>query len=54
MSDNHGTVRELVWSDLCPWLILIRAVRIAVSPRVLLLAAARGCLPSPPVGAALD
>jgi hypothetical protein len=40
MSDSHGTVREVVWGDLCPWLILPRAVRIAMSPRVLLLAAA--------------
>jgi hypothetical protein len=40
MPDRHGTVREVVWSDICPWLILVSAARVAFSPRVLLLATA--------------
>jgi hypothetical protein len=39
MSDGRGTIREVVWRDLFPWLILFRTLRIAISLRILLLAA---------------
>jgi hypothetical protein len=38
--ENDGTLRAVVWSDLCPWLILFRSFRIAIDFRVLLLSAA--------------
>jgi len=40
MTDNHGSIPEVVWQDRCPWLILLRTPRIAISARVLLFAAA--------------
>lgn len=39
MSDDRSTIRGVVWEDLCPWLILLRTLRIAISARVILLAA---------------
>src|SRR5688500_15810636 len=39
MPDDRGTVREIVWQDLCPGLILTRVFRVALRLRVLLLAA---------------
>jgi hypothetical protein len=39
MADQPGKVREVAWSELFPWLMLIRTVRIALMARVLLLAA---------------
>ncbi|OHB81628.1 MAG: hypothetical protein A2W31_12270 [Planctomycetes bacterium RBG_16_64_10] len=39
MPDNPSTIREVAWQDLCPWLILLRTIRIALSFRVLALAA---------------
>lgn len=31
MSDQRGIVREISWRDLCPWLLLFRTFRLAVS-----------------------
>jgi len=39
MADQPGKVREVAWSELFPWLMLIRTVRIALMARVLILAA---------------
>jgi len=39
MADERGTLREIAWLELFPWLSLARAVRLAVAPRMLLLAA---------------
>ena len=38
MSDERGPVRHIAWRELFPWLTLLRAFRMAVSPTVLLLA----------------
>jgi hypothetical protein len=40
MADTHTKVREVAWSELFPWLLLLRSVRIALMARVLLLGAA--------------
>src|SRR3990172_8571847 len=46
MSDEVCVVREIVWRDLFPWLILFRTVRLALRPS-LLLAGAIGALLTP-------
>lgn len=38
-SSGSGEVREILWQEVFPWLTLIRALRLALSVRVLLLAA---------------
>jgi hypothetical protein len=40
MSIQPGVVTAVRWSELCPWLLLVKALRVAVLLRVLLLAAA--------------
>ncbi len=40
MTDSRGTIREIAWQDLCPWLIILRTFQLAISFRVLVLAAA--------------
>ena len=40
MTDGRGTIREIAWQDLCPWLIILRTFRLAISFRVLVLSAA--------------
>jgi hypothetical protein len=40
MADTHTKVREVAWSELFPWLMLLRSVRIALMARVLVLGAA--------------
>ena len=37
--DRGGTVRQIAWHDVFPWLSLVRAVRLAATPRLILLAA---------------
>ncbi len=39
LEKNGGTLRTVAWSEICPWLIILRAFRLAVSLRVLVLAA---------------
>lgn len=39
MADSQSPVRKVVWSELLPWLILFRSVRIALMARVLVLGA---------------
>ena len=39
MSASCGTLREVIWQDICPWLILRRTFRLAISMHVLLLCA---------------
>jgi hypothetical protein len=39
MPDDPGTIRRIVWTELFPWLILVRALRLAISARLLVLAA---------------
>jgi hypothetical protein len=39
MADTHTKVREVAWSELFPWLMLLRTVRIALMARVLVLGA---------------
>lgn len=39
MVDHSGKLREVSWHELCPWLVLIRSVRIALMARVLVLGA---------------
>ena len=39
MADDQGTIREVVWQDLCPCLIILRVFRLATRFRVLVLAA---------------
>ena len=39
MPRGDGVVREIVWKDICPWLILVRALKIATGLRMLVLAA---------------
>jgi len=38
MSQPSGTLHEIRWNEICPWLILVRALRVSVLVRVLLLA----------------
>ena len=38
MSEGRPPVREILWHEILPWLLVVRAVRIAFSVRVLLLA----------------
>ena len=38
IEDDAGTVRKVEWTELCPWLILLRCFRIAIGFRLLLLA----------------
>jgi hypothetical protein len=38
MSGRSDVLREIDWQEICPWLILVRALRLALSARVLLLA----------------
>jgi hypothetical protein len=40
MADTHIKVRDVAWSELFPWLLLLRSVRISLMARVLLLGAA--------------
>jgi hypothetical protein len=40
MADTHTKVREVAWTELFPWLLLLRSVRIALMARVLVLGAA--------------
>ena len=40
MADSQTKVREVAWSELFPWLMLLRSVRIALMARVLVLGAA--------------
>lgn len=37
--DRDGTLRHIAWHDVFPWLSLVRAVRLAAAPRLVLLAA---------------
>lgn len=37
--DRGGTLRQIAWHDVFPWLSLVRAVRLAAAPRLVLLAA---------------
>ncbi len=39
MADNEQCIREIRWNELFPWLGLVRAVRLAFAPRMLILAA---------------
>jgi hypothetical protein len=40
MADTHTKIREVAWTELFPWLMLLRSVRIALMARVLVLGAA--------------
>ena len=40
MADPQPKVRDVAWSELFPWLMLLRSVRIALMARVLVLGAA--------------
>ena len=40
MTEPSGKLREIDWNDLCPWILLVRCVRIALFSRVLVLGAA--------------
>lgn len=39
MSVGRGALREIIWQDICPWLILLKSCRLAISFRMLVLAA---------------
>ncbi len=40
MSDNNrDTLRAVAWSEILPWLVIFRTFRLAIAPRVLILAA---------------
>jgi hypothetical protein len=40
MSDNdRDTLRRVAWAEICPWLAIFRTFRLAIGPRVLVLAA---------------
>ena len=39
MPDDRGTIRRIVWTELFPWLLLVRALRLAIQARLLVLAA---------------
>ncbi len=38
MSQPHGSLYEIRWNEVCPWLILVRALRVSLMARVLGLA----------------
>ncbi len=38
MSDERGVVRRIAWRELFPWLVIARALRLSISPTVLLMA----------------
>ncbi len=40
MADDRGMLREIARLEICPWLSLVRAARLAFAPRMLLLGAA--------------
>jgi hypothetical protein len=40
MSNTPGVVTAVRWNDLCPWLLLVRAARVALLVRVIILATA--------------
>jgi hypothetical protein len=40
LPDDRLAIRHIEWRDVCPWLILLRAFRVATRPRLLLLAVA--------------
>ncbi len=40
MTDERGSLREILWQEICPWLILARGLRVSLRFRVLVLAAA--------------
>lgn len=44
--DEHGVLRRIAWRELFPWLVLLRALRQAVSPVVLVLATFGVCVSS--------
>ena len=44
MADQRGELRQIAWSELCPWLILFRTFRISVSLPALSLATAGALL----------
>src|ERR1700690_1561415 len=35
-----GVLREIAWLEICPWLILVRTIRLAIQLRMLLLSSA--------------
>ncbi len=39
MADEQTRIRQISWMELFPWLGLVRAVRLAFAPRMLILAA---------------
>jgi len=39
MADPSGRLREISWHELCPWLVLLRSIRVALMFRVLVLGA---------------
>jgi hypothetical protein len=39
MTEHPGTIRNIAWREIFPWLILLRTFRIAISPSLLALAA---------------
>jgi hypothetical protein len=39
MAEEHNRIRQISWLELFPWLGLVRAVRLAFAPRMLILAA---------------
>lgn len=39
MPEDHGVVREIAWREIFPWLGIVRSARLALAPRMLLLAA---------------
>lgn len=38
MADERGVVRRIVWRELFPWILILRAFRLAISPALLALA----------------
>ncbi|MBI2823991.1 MAG: hypothetical protein HYX69_04780 [Planctomycetia bacterium] len=40
MSEDRGTLRRVAWGEVFPWILLGRALRLAIQPRLLVLAAA--------------
>jgi hypothetical protein len=40
IEDDAGTLRKVEWTEICPWLILLRCFRMAIGFRLLLLATA--------------
>ncbi len=37
MNQHDGTIRELIWQEICPWLVLVRGLQLALGFRVLTL-----------------